>query len=80
MTYTYTILADPAATSTTPFGINDVGQIVGSITGPGFDSGFLYSGGSFTSFAVPGANYTNAYGINDAGQIVGYSNSAATVA
>jgi probable HAF family extracellular repeat protein len=80
MTYTYTILADPAATSTTPFGINDVGQIVGSITGPGFDSAFLYSGGSFTSFAVPGANYTNAYGINDAGQIVGYSNSAATVA
>jgi probable HAF family extracellular repeat protein len=36
------------------------------------NSGFLLSGGSFTTLTVPGASQTYAYGINNAGQIVGY--------
>ena len=59
----------PGAMSTAASGINDAGQIVGSIN---FGShGFIDSGGSFTQIDVPGANFTQANGVNDAGQIVG---------
>jgi probable HAF family extracellular repeat protein len=51
-------------TDTGAFGINDVGQIVGT-------PGFLYTSGTFTSVSVPGAVSTDAFGINNAAQIVG---------
>jgi hypothetical protein len=60
-------------TSTTPVGINDLGDVVGlyRMNSPG--TGFLLSGGAYTSIMVPFANSccTHASGINNAGQIVG---------
>jgi uncharacterized membrane protein len=50
-------------------GINDQGQIVGSLTSQG---AFLYSGGAFYPISVPGSTSTAATGINDAGEIVGF--------
>jgi virginiamycin B lyase len=52
-------------------GINNSGQIVGLNLANG--TGFLRSGGSFTTIIVPGSDggTTNAIGINDSGQIVG---------
>src|SRR5215468_2405321 len=67
--YTFTTFDVPGATVTHAFGINDVGQIVGS-----FGSnrrGFLKDGATFITIDVPGAAGTDASGINDAGQIVG---------
>jgi uncharacterized membrane protein len=66
---TYTQFDCPAG-YTVPYAINDSGQIVGYCEGS--DSGFLLSGGVFTTIAVPGANFTLAEGINDAGVIVGW--------
>src|SRR5208337_5013780 len=43
-------------------------------------TGFLYSGGTYSTISVPGAMYTFAYDINDAGQIVGsYYNFSSSV-
>jgi probable HAF family extracellular repeat protein len=50
-------------------GINDAGQIVGSIGGPG-GKGFLYSDGVFTDIYYPQGFSTSANGINNAGQIL----------
>jgi hypothetical protein len=62
----------PPGANTVAFGVNNIGQVVGSSAG----SGFLYSGGSYTLLNVPGATGTTyAAGTNDAGQIAGvYSN------
>jgi uncharacterized membrane protein len=61
---------DPIDTSA--WGINDAGQIVGEYSPvQGGDSGFLLSGGNYTTLYVPGSLDTYAYGINDAGDIVG---------
>jgi probable HAF family extracellular repeat protein len=75
----YTILDDPKATSgTQAFGINALGQVVGSYsdgTGGG-THGFLYNGGTYTTLDDPDAGSTGvtiAQGINDAGRIVGYT-------
>src|SRR5438105_5274689 len=76
---TSTPISDPLANpffGTTPTGINNAGQIVGTY----FDSahtihGFLYdpSTGTYTTLDDPlGAGGTQATGINNAGQIVGY--------
>jgi uncharacterized membrane protein len=64
----------PGVISTTPHGMNDNGQIVGSYPLGAGDHGFLYSAGRFTTFDVPGAaaEGTLALGINNAGQIVGW--------
>lgn len=60
-------------TITQTFGINDSGQIVGTVGGLG-ERGFLYSGGNFTTLDFPGTiSMTDAYGINNSGQIVGYA-------
>jgi probable HAF family extracellular repeat protein len=64
--YTYTTL-DAGSNSTLANGVNDLGQIVGSSG----SSGFLYSGGVYTSLNVTGATGTQAYGINNSGNIVG---------
>jgi uncharacterized membrane protein len=57
-----------------PFGINDMGDIVGyyNATTGGW-AGFLYKGGIFTSFRAPGETNTFATGVNNIGQIVGYT-------
>ena len=64
---TFTPIDFPGATSTSPIGINDNGQIVGWYTTGTRSGNFLYSGGVYTALAIPGL----VYGINDAGQIVG---------
>jgi len=75
---TFAIFDVPGASTTTPSGINDGGQVVGStfstdslIPQPG-QHGFLRdSDGNFFTIDVPGARGTGAGGINNAGQIVG---------
>ena len=75
ISFTFTTLDVPGATSTALHGINGAGQIVGSYTTSANTNlhGFLYSGGSFTTFDAPSpqAIDTTLSGINDAGQIVG---------
>ena len=52
-------------------GINNAGTIVGDYTTATGASGFVLSGGVFTTIQVPGAAVTEIYGINDSGMIVG---------
>ena len=66
---TYTQFDCPAG-GTVPYAINDSGEIVGWCGGSA--TGFLLSGGVYTTIAVPGANFTWAEGINNAGVIVGW--------
>jgi len=77
---TYTTIDDPSATSTQAFGINDMGQIVGSYGNESGSHGFLYSGGTngtYTTLDDPSATQgTFAQGINASGQIVGYYKNA----
>lgn len=67
----------PGASSTTLFGINDLGQIVGTAlfgNGPDMTSeGFVYTNGVFQFINFPGAppGTTTAYAINNADEIVG---------
>ena len=69
---TITPIQVPGVISTTPHGISDNGDIVGSYPLGGLDHAFLYSAGRFTTFDVPGiVGSTLAMGINNAGQIVG---------
>jgi probable HAF family extracellular repeat protein len=58
--------------NTEAFGINNLGQIVGTVTGPPHSQGFLETSGSLNSINFPSATGTWAYGINDLGQIVGF--------
>src|SRR5438874_1056905 len=69
----YTTLDDPSATNgTTPFGINDSGQIVGTYEAASGTHSFLYSGGAFTTIDDPVVNsHTFARSINNTGRIVG---------
>ncbi len=62
----------PYGVFTFAYGINNLGQVVGSYYsfGPRI-SGFLYDAGVFTPLRVPGADETIPWEINDAGQIVG---------
>ena len=63
----------PNSSTTTLFGINDKGEIVGTALDDRFQS-FIYSDGVFTPFDVPFANAFDfgALGINDRGDVVGY--------
>jgi uncharacterized membrane protein len=61
----------PGALATRAFGINAVGEIVGSYTDATGTYGFLLSQGEFTKLAFPGAVQTEAWGINPQGHIVG---------
>ena len=68
-TYSFTTIDVSGATSTSAYGINDSGQIVGTTN---FSShSFLDTAGSFTTIDVPGASSTSAFGINNSGEIVG---------
>jgi probable HAF family extracellular repeat protein len=57
---------------TTPTGINDQGQVVGTYYGDDFLArSFLYDDGVYTPLEIPGALQTIANGINNRGQIAG---------
>src|SRR6202044_1757906 len=70
----------PGAMVSQAFGINNLGQIVGTWEDTNYcDHGYLLSGGTYTSIDNPNTTCANGgtalYGINDAGQMVGsYSN------
>ena len=56
-----------------PYGINNVGQIVGEYNdGTNNIASFVDTNGVFDSLSVPGATGTRARGINDAGQVTGF--------
>jgi probable HAF family extracellular repeat protein len=62
----------PGALATRAFGINALGEIVGSYTDPtGTTYGFLWRDGHVTTIAFPRAMHTEAWGINPRGDIVG---------
>jgi probable HAF family extracellular repeat protein len=70
----------PNARDTVVFGINDEGQIVGTVTVNADEHhGFLIDGDTLTIIDVPGARFTFVHGINNAGQIVGYFRDAAGI-
>jgi probable HAF family extracellular repeat protein len=59
---------------TTPFGLNDLGQIVGSyVDANSIRHGFLFSGGTYTTYDYPGSSYTDLNGVNDLGVAVGHA-------
>jgi probable HAF family extracellular repeat protein len=68
-------------TSTSSFGCNDKGEIVGSFTdGRGNIHGFIFANGKYSQFDAPGSSQTPAFGVmgtfingvNDGGDIVGF--------
>jgi uncharacterized membrane protein len=62
----------PGAKRTTPRGINNFDQIVGSFEDDsGQSHGFIRKGDLYSILDVPGANSTYAIGINNEGEIVG---------
>ena len=77
----FTMISIPGmnSNSISAAGINDVGQIVGSLTNtvnpnPGFlAEGFVYSGNLLTTILVAPPYETYATGINNLGQVVGIS-------
>lgn len=70
---TFTTIEPPGAHAAAS-GINNLGDIVGSISPEGDAQGFAYSGGIFTTrIAFPGASATYAHGVNDRRQVVGYT-------
>ena len=68
------------ATSTTPFGCNNNGEIVGTFTDSSGVHGFLFAFGAYFQFDHPGSSQTPAFGvsgtiingINDLGDFVGF--------
>jgi hypothetical protein len=78
-TYTF-ITFDVDASTTSAFGLNDAGQIVGVFGLGAAAQGYVKDGTTFTTFAVPSATTgTAAFGINDSGQIVGLFGDASGV-
>ena len=71
---TYTRLDPPGSVYSLAYGINDLGQIVGSYqkTSLADPEGFLDSGGAYTTIVPPGATNTRSFAraINNAGQTV----------
>jgi probable HAF family extracellular repeat protein len=73
------LVTDPnAPNTTTAYGINDSGQIVGYYLDAkaGYHS-FLDTNGVFTEISDPNAPYTLALGIDNNGQVVGQYQTAA---
>ena len=54
-------------------GINNLGQVVGSISVADSYHAFVYAGGSLTDLGTFGGETSTAFAINDAGQVVGTS-------
>src|SRR5687767_3135258 len=68
----YSTIAPPGARSSTAFGINARGDVVGTFVDQNFvQHGFLLSKGEFTVIDVPEAQGTIARGIGPDGDIVG---------
>jgi uncharacterized membrane protein len=59
------------ASETTPYGINNNGQIVGAWSGDQIQGGFSLLDGTYTDLLYPNAEFTNPDGVNSAGVIVG---------
>ena len=84
--YTYTTLDNPQAGQfvygkyTFAYGINDLGQVVGSydvVTGLGGGTGyygFVYDSGTYSSFGAGYVEGTDLFGINNSGSFVGQYN------
>ena len=69
--YTFTSFDYPGTKSTSPVGINNRGQVVGTVNDvPEASAGFLYRDGEFSKIMVPGSVKTFGGGINDQGQII----------
>jgi probable HAF family extracellular repeat protein len=60
------------------YGINNHGDIVGTVQFDSYSSGFLYSNGSVTTLATLGGGSSGVGGINDLGQIVGTAETSDT--
>src|SRR5439155_3709440 len=66
----------PAASVTSPTGINNRGTVVGLFTDSEGTHGFIRIKRQFKNLDVPGTDSTEAEGINNRGQIVGQFNDA----
>ena len=67
--YSFTPIDQSSAGQTLPLGINDAGQIVGTLD----SDGFILSNGQYTTISDPkNQEGTGANGINSSGEIVGY--------
>lgn len=76
-TYTITDLGTLGGSSSSAYGINNSGQVVGqSRNSSGAQRAFLYSGGGMTDLGTLGGVNSYARGINDAGQVVGIANNS----
>lgn len=70
--YQFTTIAVPGARSTTAFGVNPRGDVVGAyVDADGASHGFLFRNGGFTTIDFPGAQGTQGRGIGPGGDIVG---------
>ena len=68
----YTTIDYPGSTTTSAWGINNLGDVVGVYSLPDKTThGFLWSGGRISSIDYPGASGTDTWGINNHGDIVG---------
>ncbi len=67
------VLQVPGASRTVAYGLNNLGQIVGTYTAAGVGHGFLYDSGVFTTIDDPQGTGTLVTGINDGSEVVGYS-------
>ncbi len=68
----FTTIDFPGTASTTPWGFNTRGDIVGLyVNADKSTHGFLLSGGQYTTVDFPGATSSALYGINPGGDIVG---------
>src|SRR5437016_2623743 len=69
---TFTTIDYPGAATTTPWGINTRGDIVGTyVNADKTTHGFLLSGGQYSPIDFPGATGTELNGLNAAGDVVG---------
>src|SRR5713226_3039824 len=73
ISYTFTIIDVPGASSTEAHGVNGLGQVVGRFTDATGEHGFLKDGDTFTTIDVPFGDLgtTRANGINATGKVVG---------
>ena len=70
--FTFVSFDYPGALSTTLYGINNRGDVVGSYENPAnYFHGFVYRDGKFNSIDGPGAAFTEIRGIDEVGNIVG---------